>query len=502
MYEDRRETFTVKDVFLQLLFIVLLVFILIWLFPTKGYLERKLDGIESSIDGKLQPLYTRLFTDNIITMKDAAKSYFTNPRLPQNVGDKAKLTLSEMYEKGLLLDLVDSNNKSCDASKSYVEVTKMDEEYQMKVSLSCSDKEAYIIEYMGCYDYCNGLCTKEEAEVIRTSGNPPAPTPTPSDRYRYQYVLRTGDSCTKYSNWSEWTTNRIEENSYTKVETKTEKVVDHYEKEYKVIDTKYVDQPYYEDVYYGYSTKTIKKTTVYNYTTTTTTQVLSYGTRTEQKTTVVDYIYTNVATGVNWVDAGRTESRTAKSNSDTVHYNLISTRQELACEPSCRYVNIYVYSVQKAVPTYTTNKTCPVGTTDNGAGCVKVEYANSNYCPEGTDNGSGCVKTIVDKKCAQGKDIGTGCEVVEYKKQNYCSSNGTDTGTGCVVKVKKTKKVAELVYGWVDSSKAVYKDVTYYRSATRTCTNGTVDYKWSESNNDATLKAQGYTLTGVTEKIN
>ena len=42
MYEDRRETFTVKDVFLQLLFIVLLVFILIWLFPTKGYLERKL----------------------------------------------------------------------------------------------------------------------------------------------------------------------------------------------------------------------------------------------------------------------------------------------------------------------------------------------------------------------------------------------------------------------------------------------------------------------------
>ena len=499
MYEDRRETFTVKDIFLQLLFIVLLVFILIWLFPTKGYLERKLDGIESSIDGKLQPLYTRLFTDNIITMKDAAKSYFTNPRLPQNVGDKVKLSLSEMYEKGLLLDLVDSNNKSCDATKSYVEVTKMDEEYQMKVTLSCSDKEAYIIEYMGCYDYCNGLCTKEEAEIIRTGGTP-TPTPSPK-RYRYQYVLTTGGSCSKYSNWSDWTTNMIEENSYTKVETKTEKEVDYYEKEYKVIDTKYIDEPYYEDVHYGYSTKTIKKTTTYNYTTTTTNQVYSYGTRTEKKTTTYDYKYTQVATGVNWVDAGKVESRTGLSSTSTVQYTLISTRQELACEPGCRYVNISVYSVKKAVPTYTTVKTCPEGTTDTGAGCVKVDYVTTNYCAQGTDNGSGCVVSNTEKKCAQGTDTGSGCQVVEYIKQNYCSSNGTDTGTGCVVKVKKTRKVAQLVYGWVEGSKAVYKNVTYYRSATRTCTGSTVDYKWSESNNDASLKSQGYTLTGVVEEI-
>jgi len=499
MYEDRRETFTVKDVFLQLLFIVLLVFILIWLFPTKGYLERKLDGIESSIDGKLQPLYTRLFTDNIITMKDAAKSYFTNPRLPQNVGDKVKLSLSEMYEKGLLLELVDSNNKSCDATKSYVEVTKMDEEYQMKVTLSCSDKEAYIIEYMGCYDYCNGLCTKEEAEIIRTGGTP---TPTPSnDRYRYQYVLTTGGSCSKYGSWSDWTTNRIEENSNTKVETKTEKEVDYYEKEYKVVDTKYVDEVYYEDVYYGYSTKTIKKTTIYNYTTTTTNQVLNYGTKTEKKTTVVDFIYKQVATGVQWVDAGTVTSHNPLSSSSTVTYDYINEETSFACTPDCATTKTYYYRVKKAVPTYTTVKECPANTTPTDAGCVKVDYVTSNYCPTGDNNGSGCVVTNTEKKCAQGRDTGSGCEVIEYVKQNYCSSNGKDTGSGCVVPVKKTKKVAQLVYGWVEGSKAVYKNVTYYRSASRTCTGATVDYKWSESNNDASLKAQGYTLTGVVEKI-
>ncbi|MBR1376249.1 MAG: hypothetical protein IJ565_00315 [Bacilli bacterium] len=514
MYDDRRETFSIKDIFLQLLFIILLVFILIWLFPTKGYLEKKLDGIESSMDEKLQPLYTRLFTDNIITMKDAAKSYFTTPRLPQNVGDTVKMTLGEMYDKGLLLELVDSNNNACSPTKSYIELTKMEDEYQMKVTLSCSDKEAYVIEYMGCYDYCNGkLCTKEENRTNQIKITNPTPTPTPSEpakKYKYQYVLYEGGTCSKYGSWTEWTTNKIEENSNTKVETKTEKVLDHYEQVYKVVDTKYVDQDYYEDVYYGYSTRTIKRTTVYNYTTTTTNTILSYATRTIKKTTVYDYTYTTTTTGTTggtttWVDAGTQEFTSARSSNDTTRYTLISTRQEMDCNNACRYVNYYVYKVEKAqttagTPVTTTTKSCPSGTTDNGSGCVATEYVTENYCPTGTDTGSGCQVSSSSTSCAQGTDIGTGCQVVTYTKENYCSSNGTDTGSGCVVKVKKTKKVAELVYGYVDGD-PVYKDVTYYRSATRTCKDATVDYKWSESDNDADLKSKGYTLTGVTEEI-
>src|SRR5574344_1045197 len=176
MYEDRKETFSIKDLFLQLLFIVLLVFILIWLFPTKGYLEKRLDGIQSSVNSQLQPLYTRLFTENLLTMKEAAKGYYTTPRLPQNVGDKVTMTLGEMYEKGLLLELVDSNNKACDTTKSNVELTKLEDEYELKTTLSCSDKEAYVIEYLGCYDYCNGkLCSK----VTPT-------TPTVTTKYKYE----------------------------------------------------------------------------------------------------------------------------------------------------------------------------------------------------------------------------------------------------------------------------------------------------------------------------
>ena len=512
MYEDRRETFSIKDVVLQLLFIVLLVFILIWLFPTKGYLEKKLDGIEAGIDEKLQPLYTRLFTDNILTMKDAAKSYYTTPRLPQEVGDKVTMTLGEMYEKGLLLELVDSNNNSCDATKSYIELTKTQDEYELKVTLSCSDKEAYIIEHLGCYDYCNGrLCTKEENEVERTKTEP---TPV-TKKYRYQYVLYTGEKCSNYGSWGEWTSNRIDENKYTKVQTKTEKEVDYYKKEYKVVDTKYKDVEYYDDVYYGYSTRTIKKTATYNYTTKTTTTLTTYAQKTLTATASYDYIYDTVTTGTTggsstWVDAGTISSKTPKQSTTTERYTRISAPTNDDCGIACADDDTYYYRVEKLVtsggtPVTTTTKRCPAGTVEKAdkTGCTATGTRVENYCPLGTDNGSGCVIVNTEKYCEGGTTENaakTGCEIVTYEKQNYCALNGTNTGSGCVVKVKKTKKVAELVYGWVEGE-AVYKDVTYYRSATRTCSNGTTDYKWSESSNDSSLKAQGYALTGVTEEI-
>ena len=43
------------------------------------------------------------------------------------------------------------------------------------------------------------------------------------------------------------------------------------------------------------------------------------------------------------------------------------------------------------------------------------------------------------------------------------------------------------------------KKVTYYRFSTRSCNGGSVDYKWSLSNNDQDLIKQGYKLTGHKE---
>ena len=63
--------------------------------------------------------------------------------------------------------------------------------------------------------------------------------------------------------------------------------------------------------------------------------------------------------------------------------------------------------------------------------------------------------------------INGGC----YKK---VTTNGTETGT---------------------------RNVTYYRYRTRSYVGGTVDYVWSNSQNDENLLNDGYKLTGNTRNI-
>ena len=43
MYEER-ERFSIKDVVLQVVLVVLFVFLLLWLFPTKSYVDNKIDS--------------------------------------------------------------------------------------------------------------------------------------------------------------------------------------------------------------------------------------------------------------------------------------------------------------------------------------------------------------------------------------------------------------------------------------------------------------------------
>lgn len=182
MYEERKNSMSFKDVILQLMLVVLFVLIMIWLFPTKNYLKDNFVGkeeLESELSLQLQSLYGRLFTDNIESMRDAAQGYFTNERLPQKIGASATLTLKEMEEKKLIIPFKDSNNQSCDVTNSYVKVTKMDDEYQMKVQLTCSDYSDYIIVYMGCYDYCDSdLCIKDETP---TTPSKPVEPEKPTD---------------------------------------------------------------------------------------------------------------------------------------------------------------------------------------------------------------------------------------------------------------------------------------------------------------------------------
>ena len=81
-------------------------------------LNRALDIAIQVANTDLSVLVDRIFNENIIAMKDAAKSYYTIERLPKNVGDKVKMTLGEMLEKKINLTFTDKHGKTSDITTS------------------------------------------------------------------------------------------------------------------------------------------------------------------------------------------------------------------------------------------------------------------------------------------------------------------------------------------------------------------------------------------------
>ena len=87
-------SYYIKRFLLAFLFIVIVIFLLLWIFPTKS---------------ALNPFYDKIFGENINTMKEVAIAYYTTERLPKDVGDTERLTLGQMLDMKLLLEIKDND---------------------------------------------------------------------------------------------------------------------------------------------------------------------------------------------------------------------------------------------------------------------------------------------------------------------------------------------------------------------------------------------------------
>lgn len=210
---ENKRSFFIRDLIVRVLLIVLFIFLLMFLFPMPN----------------LTPFYDSIFNDNVQTMKDAAEKWYTTERMPEKEGEVKKLTLQDMLDKKLILPFVDKDGNACDAKKSYVTVRKSKDEYIMKVSLTCGKQTDYIIEHIGCYNFCkDGKCsvevapvteTKTDGEIVVKPTNTPAPTPKATAlEYEYQRVHNT-------EKWTllDWQENKMTETKdLVKVDEKTE----------------------------------------------------------------------------------------------------------------------------------------------------------------------------------------------------------------------------------------------------------------------------------------
>lgn len=205
--EERRKSSFIRDIVIKVFLILLFVLLIILLFPMPN----------------LTSFYDAVFNNNVQTMKDAAEDYFTKERMPENEGDKVKLTLQDMLDKKLILPFLDKDGNECDSEKSYVEVTKKKTEYELEVRLSCGKEENYIIEPIGCYNFCENEeeceCSCEQEVETTEDGKVSINKPTvDNSNYKLQYLY------TRTLADNSWVTGNYQTN--TEKESDTVKLVD------------------------------------------------------------------------------------------------------------------------------------------------------------------------------------------------------------------------------------------------------------------------------------
>ena len=474
MYEER-ERFSIKDVVLQIVLIVLFVFLLLWLFPTKSYVDKKM----KSIDSVLQPLYNQIFVQNVASMKEAAISYYTTERLPKNIGDKERMTLKEMLDNKLLIPFLDSNNKQCSLTDSYVEITKMDSEYILKVNLSCSDNSDYILVHLGCYSYCpNGLCEKKEAVATNSISNPVVKQLV-NKNYEYEYEKVVNGKWGDWSNWSEWSTAKATNTEYRNVKTKEDTVV---------VGT--------DTIKVGTTTKVTDATASTTYTCPT--GYTKDGTKCSRDVTTTD-----------------TKNATSKTTySCPSGYTLSGTK----CNK-----NVSTSSVDTKDATSKTTYSCPSGYTLSGTKCnksttttdTKNATSKTTYsCPSGyTLSGTKCNKnnSVVSyyKKGDYVKTVYNATSVPSDTNSYFYDMTGSDyvydCSSSCAMKWVYTYKVykAEPVYKTVTDTKNATSKTTYscpsgYTLSGTKCNKSVTTTDTKNATSKTTYSCpSGYTLSGT-----
>lgn len=535
---ENNNGFTLKDVIFNLLFIILFVFILLWLFPSKFYLnEYGMNGGYLSDETQTN----QVFNHNITTMKEAAISYFTTSRLPKKVGDKVTMTLRQMRDEKLLLSLIDSKGNVCDEGISYIEMTKEKDEYLLKVHLACSDNEDYILVHLGCYDYCDGaVCEKQEEvqEIVQVL-------------YKYQYKLTTPCTWTNWSNWTNWSTNYVAANNNRKVETKVETdsiaaIVNrscpagylyssHNNKCYKSTNTtdvkeaqKLVSYKCENGYTFDKNDKKCKKQTTTEKTVAAKQNEITYNCNDYPgytlsgnkcvKTTTTTTTDTKTATAIystrTWTEQ-ESYSCTKQSCSTKLVPTLVGGVWKNIPQKSCTRVNSTCYKDVEKSEDYISGYNCNnySGYTLSGNKCVKnvvktstdVKDAKQNaityYCEnnEHTLEGKVCKYSVTNTDVKESKVIETyNCDNFDGYVLNETKCEKLVSNTDVVdVNIRMTCPA-----GYTLTNDKCTKNVTKYRYSERACVGGSVDYKWSESDKDQTLLSKGYILTGYKEQIN
>ena len=455
MYSNKRNGFSVLDLLVKIIFACIFIFILIWLFNKKV--------------PNMTPFYSNVFRENIKYMQDAGEAYFTDDKMPKEVGQEVKITLSEMFDKKLILPFVDEDGNSCNQYNSYVSVKKLDEGYELKTNLVCNKQSDYIVKLLGCHTYCKDASCAKTCSIEKIT------------QYEYRKLVngsKTTYSCSSgYSLDGKYCYKTVLKDSKPAESTRT--VTKPAEADYSAATTVQLDTIVKTTKSYTDALKNKSYTDALKETKKTYTDALK-----ETKKTSVDPIVTT-REGTKPCTKYKTEKK-CETIYKTVSYQCNCTSQvgptgktETVCstcyktvpEEKCQNVQV---PYDATCPTTETVYCCPSGTTQEGSGTsIKCYKTTTTYsCPSGyTSEGSGsslkCYKTTTTYSCPSGyKTEGSGSSLKCYKETTTysCPSGYTKEGSGSSLKCYKYTYSCPSGYTKEGSGSSLkcYKEVKTY----------------------------------------
>ena len=219
MYNERKEDFRIKDLVLQISFVLLFIFLLLWLFPTRSFIDRTVENLERE---RFLAKHERFTTAGVDYLKDNLET--------------ERITLEYMKDNELLVDF---EYDSCDVEESFIEVSEEDEILVFESFLKCEDQEEtrtieVAIEEEETDVDENDEIDNDEDETVETPSEPapsrpapsepapsrpapsePAPSrPAPSEPaptvYKYEYRKIEDGRWSDWSSWSDWTNDKLE----------------------------------------------------------------------------------------------------------------------------------------------------------------------------------------------------------------------------------------------------------------------------------------------------
>ncbi|MBR4619040.1 MAG: hypothetical protein IKO49_07015 [Bacilli bacterium] len=162
MYTEdyNNSNYSLRSLILKIFLILTIIVILIWIVP-KFLSYKKPKKVEKEKTVSVETV--KITTSSLNKLQTAGLNYFNKDNIPTVNNQSEKVTLGELI-KAKKSDEIKISNTVCDVDKSYVKLTKNQDNYTMKTYLKCGGSNRDKLIYVSNYDYCKDtvLCEKQD----------------------------------------------------------------------------------------------------------------------------------------------------------------------------------------------------------------------------------------------------------------------------------------------------------------------------------------------------